>query len=139
MEGLPIMRKQPPGFVGQYAEHDYFYLGSEQTEDGYRQSAAPVKFRYPSLGRFVDSYSIPESGIGTVEIIGQGYFAVVWAERHGPYTTRQHAEMELGRMLNRRKDYKPVMDREPIAALLIIWAVIGFIAWLIYEAVQLWG
>ena len=147
MEGLPIMRKQPFGFRGQYAEFDYAYLGSEEAEDGqtrdfYRQSNSTVKWRYVWLGRFVDSYTIPESGLGTCEVIGQGYFACIYTERHGPYTTRADAEMELSGMLNRRKDYAPALSRggwTGVIAATVSLIGLGLLAWLIYQAVQNWG
>lgn len=136
MEDLPIMKKQPAGFRGQYADEDYLYR-----ETSNATKAEPTSFRYPMLGCFVDTYSIPESSMGTCEILGQGWFACIWGNRRGPFDTRSEAEESLHAMLQQNRDVLPMMSEPSRRTAAVIAVIVGFalLAWLIYEAIQIWG
>lgn len=47
------------------------------------------------MGRYVDTCSIPEQGYGVCEVIGKGWYAVMWGEPIGPFYNRQDAESYL--------------------------------------------
>ena len=125
-------------------EQDYIYLRSDDERDYYRAVPRIERFTEPWLGRFVDSYSIPEAGMGVCEVIGRGYFAVIWRDHYGPYSTRGEAETNLKSLCRRNID--ELSDglgaiRGLVSAILIylgIGSLIG-LGWLIYKAWEYWN
>ena len=122
-------------------EQDYIYLRSEDDKDFYRAVPRIEKFSEPWLGRFVDSYSIPEAGLGVCEVIGKGYYAVIWRDHYGPYPTRGEAETNLKAIQKRNIDVysheDPLGCIKGIGTILMIYgglALVGCIGWLIYQA-----
>jgi hypothetical protein len=97
----------------------------------------------PWLGRFLDTYSIPESGSGICEVIGKGYYAVIWRDHYGPYPTRELAGAvfcnEFRRNIDAFSQEDPLGCFKGIAAVLIIYTVVAALCglgYLVWESFQ---
>ena len=127
-------------------EQDYIHIGGHCNSDGsgadiYRAIPRTGKFTEPWLGRFLDTYSIPESGLGVCEVIGKGYYAVIWRDHYGPYFTRGEAEVTLKSQRRRNIDVLPdTLDGSRAAviaiALMIGLCGLGYLVYQVWESFQ---
>lgn len=90
----------------------------------------------PWLGWFVDSYEIPESGLGVCEVIGRGFYAVIWRDHYGPYATLDMAETILRSQRQQNADVLPTLNQTFNAGFLfgsLVCATVVFLLWLTHD------